>query len=54
MEHQFSGLVTNLTNQNAQYSQATLLWDWLKVWKAGGSPLLPKNLQFSRLICKTV
>ena len=28
--------------------------DWSKDWKAGGSPVLPKNIQFSRLIYKTV
>ena len=41
---QFSRLIS--TNQNVHYNQATLHCDCLKVWKAGGSPVLPKNLQF--------
>ena len=32
----------------------TLHCDWSKVWKDGGSPVLPKNLHFSRLIFETV
>ena len=41
-------------SKNAQYSQATLLCDWWKVWKADGSSLIVKNLQISRLIFKKV
>ena len=40
------------TNQNIQYSQTTLHFYLSKVWKAGDSLVLPKNLQCIRLICK--
>ena len=44
----------HLSISNAQCSQAMPICDWLKVLKANGSPVLPKNLQFRRVICKTV
>ena len=39
------------TNHRERYHGCTLHFDWLKVWKAGG-PVLPKTLQFNRLLGK--
>ena len=47
------GLSKILTNHNGALSGSSLHFDWLKVWKAGAQ-VLPKNLQFNRLICKKV
>ena len=42
-----------LTNPDGMFSGCIAYVDWLENLKVG-PPVLPKNLLFSRLICKTV